>query len=201
MHLFLMKIVYIVKLLINYSTMGYEDIEILWKNFSISLFKFIKSKINSKEDAEDILQEVFIKISNNIDKLEDIKKIKSWVFTITRNMIYDYYKKNNLHLIDLDDNFVYEPEEESYLLEMSSCIDHMIKELPTDYSQALEIVYLEWKSGLELSKKLWISLPWAKSRVQRWRKLLKQMFIDCCKPEFNSSWNIIDFHKEKCGKC
>jgi len=178
-----------------------KNIEELWKKFNTSLLNFIKSKINSNQDAEDILQDVFIKVSNNIHKLKDIKKVKSWVFTITRNIIYDYYKKNNINIIEINDNFEYEEWEESFLLEMSSCINHMIKELPSNYSKAIEIVYLEWKSSMDLSKELWISLSWAKSRVQRGRKLLKQMFIDCCSPQFNNNWKIVDFHEKRCTKC
>jgi len=85
-----------------------KNIEELWKKFNTSLLNFIKSKINSNQDAEDILQDVFIKVSNNIHKLKDIKKVKSWVFTITRNIIYDYYKKNNINIIEINDNFEYE---------------------------------------------------------------------------------------------
>ena len=66
----------------------------IYTQFHQSLLSFIRSKIRSKEDAEDILQNVFIRISNNVNKLSGEEKLQSWVFTITRNAIIDYYRVN-----------------------------------------------------------------------------------------------------------
>src|SRR5688572_20104826 len=64
----------------------------IYMQFHNSLLSFIRSKIKSREDAEDILQNVFIKISANVNGLADEEKLQSWIFTITRNAIIDYYR-------------------------------------------------------------------------------------------------------------
>lgn len=181
-----------------------NNIDTIWQDLSMSLLKFIRSKVSSIEEAEDILQNVFIKIYNNIDGLIDEKKIKSWIYNITRNTIYDYYKQKRVNTVEFEDNMlnIADREDEWYLSEISSCIISMIKSLPTSYSEALLKVDIEGLSQKQLAEDLDISIPWAKSRVQRWRKILKEIFLWCCELEINKHGKIIDINPNKnCDKC
>ena len=76
-------------------------LEDIWIIFEDRLRSFIRSRISDEMAAEDILQEVFIKIHSNIDTLKEDSKIQSWIFQITRNSMNDYFrsiKKANQHL-------------------------------------------------------------------------------------------------------
>src|SRR5687768_10260218 len=57
------------------------------------LYQYIAARIKDRDDAADTLQEVFIKIASKLDSLADGAKLKSWIYTITRNTIIDYYRK------------------------------------------------------------------------------------------------------------
>ena len=65
--------------------------EEVYKQYYSRLLSFINSQVHNKEDANDILSEVFIKIYKNIDKLDSDEKLTSWIFTVTRNTIVDFY--------------------------------------------------------------------------------------------------------------
>jgi len=67
------------------------------KAYSKRLFSFIKQRVNSNEDAEDILQDVFYQFAGNT---EPIEQVTSWLFTVARNKIIDRYRKQQLPLID-----------------------------------------------------------------------------------------------------
>lgn len=67
------------------------------KAYSKRLFGFIKQRVNSNEDAEDILQDVFYQFAGNT---EPIEQVTSWLFTVARNKITDRYRKKQLPLID-----------------------------------------------------------------------------------------------------
>jgi RNA polymerase sigma factor (sigma-70 family) len=67
------------------------------KAYSSRLLSFIRQRISSNEDAEDILQEVFYQFAGNT---EPIEQVTSWLFTVTRNKITDRYRKKELPLID-----------------------------------------------------------------------------------------------------
>jgi RNA polymerase sigma factor (sigma-70 family) len=67
------------------------------KVYSRRLLGFIKQRVSSNEDAEDILQDVFYQFAGNT---EPIEQVTSWLFTVARNKITDRYRKQQLPLID-----------------------------------------------------------------------------------------------------
>ncbi|HMI78987.1 MAG TPA: sigma-70 family RNA polymerase sigma factor [Ferruginibacter sp.] len=67
------------------------------KSISNRLFGFIKQRVSSTEDAEDILQEVFYQFAGNT---EPIEQATSWLYKVARNKITDNYRKHKLPLAD-----------------------------------------------------------------------------------------------------
>ena len=149
-------------------------VEHIWRTYHKQLLAFIQKRVSDPVLAEDILQEVFIKIHNKIDSLQEGKKVKAWLFQITRNTIIDYYRRSKKNE-DIDIQIVDLEEEDNIqaMADIQSCIVPMIKSLPEDYRDALLLSELNGLSQKELSEKLQISYSAAKSRVQRGRTLLK----------------------------
>lgn len=178
----------------------------LWDEFNTPLKNYIKKRIPNEIEADDLLQEVFMKICRNIGSLTDDSKIKAWVYRITRNTITDYYRKNDkmVHLTELSDALAYEHEtEQSFNSEISACLKTMINKLPEKYKQAMIMTEFQNLTQKDLSQKTGISVSGAKSRVQRSREKLKEMLLDCCHLEFDRWGNVIDYqHKSKnCSYC
>lgn len=67
------------------------------KAISRQLFDFITLRVSSREDAEDILQEVFYQFAGNT---EPIEQVTGWLYKVTRNKITDNYRKQRLPLAD-----------------------------------------------------------------------------------------------------
>lgn len=65
-----------------------------WEESKITLKNFIRDRVSNEEDAEDILQDVFLKLISNVDKLIDNQKVHAWIYKTTRNAIIDYYRRN-----------------------------------------------------------------------------------------------------------
>ena len=59
----------------------------IWDNFNEELYFFILKKVNSKHVANDIFQNSFLKIHQNLSKLKSEEKVKAWIFQIARNEI------------------------------------------------------------------------------------------------------------------
>jgi RNA polymerase sigma factor (sigma-70 family) len=57
------------------------------------LFDFIRFRVASPEDAEDVLQDVYFQFSRALENPEPIEKVSSWLFTAARNRIIDFYRK------------------------------------------------------------------------------------------------------------
>ena len=74
-----------------------KNITQIFNEYSRRLLGFIKKRISSNEDAEDILQEVFYQFAGNT---EPIEQLSAWLFTTTRNKITDKYRKKKTELLD-----------------------------------------------------------------------------------------------------
>lgn len=179
------------------------SINCVWEEFSVPLKRFIKKRIANEQDADDIFQEIFIKIHNNIGKLMNDNNIHAWIYRITRNAITDYYRRNhhNIEIIELLENLESSTDEElSANTEIASCLKVMVDSLPETYKQAIILTEFQNMTQRELSEKLGISISGAKSRVQRGRRMLKKMLLGCCQLEIDRRGNIIDY-KHKNSEC
>jgi hypothetical protein len=69
-----------------------KSTEALWKEFSSRLRAFIARRIGNPADAEDILQEVFVRVHRKIGTLNEADKTAPWLFRIARNVVIDHYR-------------------------------------------------------------------------------------------------------------
>lgn len=179
----------------------------IWDEFSVPLRIFIKRRINNDQDVEDVLQNVFMKVFNNIEKLNELNNIHAWVYTVAKNTIIDYYRmhKHYAYIDELTEEITIceNPNEETVINEISQCLIMMIHFLPEKYKHALTLTEIEHLTQKELADKAGLSVSGAKSRVQRARVLLKEEFLSCCDLEMDCRGNIIDYEvkKEKCDYC
>ncbi len=180
-------------------------INCIWEEFSVPLKRFIKKRVANDQDAEDIFQEIFIKIHSNIGSLRNDNRIHAWIYRIARNTITDYYRnQNNIETTELPGDMESSKEEElSANPEIASCLKVMIGNLPEIYKQAVLLTEFQNMTQKELSEEMGISISGAKSRVQRARKMLKEMLLDCCQLEIDRRGNIIAYeHKNsECKYC
>src|SRR5687768_18258255 len=68
------------------------DTQQLWSEFGDRLRAFIARRVESNADADDILQEVFLRIHRHANTVERQERLVSWLFQVTRNAIADYYR-------------------------------------------------------------------------------------------------------------
>jgi RNA polymerase sigma factor (sigma-70 family) len=71
----------------------------VFENYGKQLFRFIRGRVRSNEDAEDIIQEVWYQLSNLAD-VETIESISGWLFRVARNRIIDSSRKKKTNLIE-----------------------------------------------------------------------------------------------------
>lgn len=178
------------------------DINEIWFEFGLPLKRFIMKRVSNSQDAEDILQEIYIKIHKNSDTIMNDTKVNAWLYRITRNTIIDYYrKKESIKLVELPNDLESENDMDlSYNSEIAGCLKKMVNSLPEKYREAVILTEFHNLTQKELSEKTGLTLSGAKSRVQRGRKMLKGMLLGCCNLEFDRIGNIIDF-KHKSSKC
>lgn len=182
-----------------------SDIVHIQHQFGDHLFNFIRSKVSSWEDAQDIYQEVILKIMNKSNQLKKAESLKSWLFTIARNQIIDFYRSNRLTMdIDSIPPFPVPVEEKATAYyELENCLSSFIAQLPEDYRQLIILSEIEGKSQKELSKSLNINYVTLRSKIQRGREKIKKMLFDACLVEKDTAGRFVDctpkLNSSSCG--
>lgn len=175
--------------------------EQVWHGLHDRLLRFIRARVPDPGSAEDILQEVFLKIYTRIDTLKDDDRLESWVYRIVRNAIADHHRaqRPTAALLDL----VAAPEDEppdDLLRELAPGLGAMLDALPAADREALILTEIEGLAQQELADRLGLSLSGAKSRVQRARRRLKAVFVGCCQLEFDRRGRVIEY-RPGCAAC
>ncbi len=183
------------------------DSKQIWQDFRQRLQAFIRVRVRTEHDAEDILQDVFVKVHQNISSLKDGNRLEAWLFRLTRNTITDYYRRSR-PIESIDDDSPYltteNPDETDLAIkELARCIKPLLQTLPIKYRHALETVSYKGQTQQALADELNLSLSAAKSRVQRGRKLLKAELLSCCEVEYDHLGNVKDFSNKQssCQPC
>lgn len=186
------------------------EIKIIHNQFHKILLGFILNRVNDRDDAEDILQEVFIKIANGLNSLNNEEKLKSWIFTITRNAITDYYRKSaGKTKLDMTDKIIDEAKDETdtdSTKGLDKCLKGFIQKLPEEYRDIIIDSELKGIRQKDLAVKYNLQYPTVRTRVQRGRVRLKEMLLNCCKIEADSRGNILQSTQksdcaDSCGDC
>jgi len=180
----------------------FQNTKELWSLFNDRLKAFIYSKVKNEAATNDILQEVFLKIHQNIDTLQDKSKVQSWIFQIARNSVTDYFRKTSKASLPTE---TIETEEDSsdYSIFNEAVRDmvSMMNRMPPEYCEALCLTELEGLNQKEYAEKIGISYSGAKSRVQRARTILKDMLMDCCHYQFDKYGTVLSIHPKCCSCC
>lgn len=173
--------------------------EKIWADFKEELLGFVRSKVGDPDFAEDILQEIFIKIHLNYAALKNEAGVAGWVYRITRNAIIDFYRKKKRMVyqgdleIDLPEEFRNENGD------FTKCLKSFIGQLkPLDRDIIEQTVYGNL-SQKEYAANYNLSYSTAKSRLQRAKEKLKKSFVDCCAIEADKYGNIISSEEKDCN--
>lgn len=167
------------------------------KDYSRRLFAFIKQRVSSTEDAEDILQDVFFKLAGNTSP---INQLTAWLFATARNKITDSYRKKKTELLedvfgsDDDEEFSWEeimfdddgtPETEYMRAAFWTTLYDALDELPTGQREAFVEHELNDVSFEDLSKRTGLPVPTLISRkryavlhLRRRLQILKDEFLN-----------------------
>nr|WP_299200842.1 sigma-70 family RNA polymerase sigma factor [uncultured Brumimicrobium sp.] len=171
------------------------ETEAIYSTLNEELYFFILKKVKRKSSANDIFQNTFLKIHDNLPSLKNKDKAKSWVFQIARNEIINYIKKESVYA----EQKGLIPEELLSKHQEVCCFDRFINELPKIYKETIELVYIEGKKQKEVATTLNISLENVKARIRRAKLILAKRFNACCKYKYNEKGQLVG--EANCSAC
>lgn len=172
------------------------DTQDIWTKFNDQLHQLICIKVKHDDYCHDILQEVYIKVLKNIDKIGKADSASAYLARMANNAVTDHFRrKASFHSSHLPDDFEEMQEEvvTGKALQLADCcLRPMIESLPEIYRVALIRTELDGLKLKDFAIEAGISLSNAKARVQRAKEKLKNIILDCCHYEFDRYGNIVD---------
>ena len=171
----------------------------LWEEFAVPLRRFILARVGNGHDADDVLQEVFLKAHVALARIKDREKVRPWLYRIAQNTVADHFRARGTAPVLLAKPP--EPSEETGPAnvngEVLSCFEPMIEELPEGYRRALVLADLGGRTQGEVAEALGLSLSGAKSRVQRARAKLRTTLLSCCRIELDGTGNVVECERKE----
>lgn len=143
------------------------------------VYSVVLRMINDTEQANDLAQEVFIKMYKNLDKYQPEYKFSTWLIRITTNHVIDFRRKKKQETISIDDMVTELPShdtpETSFLKkEGSKTIVNALESLPQMYKIPIVLYHQQGLSYQEIADILGEPLSKIKNRIFRGRKMLKE---------------------------
>ncbi|MBE5944211.1 MAG: RNA polymerase sigma factor [Lachnospiraceae bacterium] len=149
------------------DTQEYEDIV---KKYIDTVYRIAISYTKTKNDADDVVQQTFVKLLTKKGDFTDEEHIKRWLIRVCVNecnsMFSSYWRKN----VDSLDEVNYEPQ---FSMREKSDLYYAIKELPAKCRVVIYLFYYEEYSTKEIGEILKINEATVRTRLTRGRKLLR----------------------------
>lgn len=160
------------------------------------LIPFISKRVDP-QDVDDVLQNVFVRIQRGLADLREGDKLVAWGYQIARNAIVDHARRKAVRkheALDLVRSVAapQDAEDDSGVGELALILGHFIAMLADPYREALQLTELDGMTQAEAARRVGLSLPGMKSRVQRARSQLRELLEGCCDIELDTRGSIID---------
>jgi len=162
------------------SLKAFEEILFLYEK---EIFGYILRMVNHYHDAQDLTQETFLKLYEHIERVDEEKSIRPWIYKIATNTVYDWLrkKKNRKEVFSIDNDA--NPFETMdtvlpyYTIEKQEKrkeFQEMLSELKPTYRNVLTLFYQEELSYQEIARILNIPINTIKTHIRRAKEALKK---------------------------
>ena len=166
-------------MLLQKSRQGFDY---LYRQYSGALYGIICRVISDEQTAQDVLQEVFVKIWNNIDKFDSSKgRLYTWMLNLARNAAIDKLRSRGEIMkgkIHTGEDIVYKQEQNLQTEQQTDAIGlrKIVADLKPEYQTIVELAYFKGYTLDEVSKSLEIPLGTVKTRMRKAISLLREHY-------------------------
>lgn len=151
------------------------------EEYQKGIINFHYRLVGNRFDAEDLAQETFIKAYLKLDTLKEHKKLRSWLFSVARNVAIDFFRRHKEKHIVLDNDILQniasqltsvDFDQQINHLELNRELDKCMNSLASEDKQIIKLLYYEGFSYKEIGDILGMNVNTLKSRLHRARKVL-----------------------------
>jgi len=154
------------------------------------------AKLIGRDDADDVAQEVFVKVDRSLGTLADPSKLTSWIYAITLNTVRDAARTRSTRVegpsgLPMVDDGARTPEEVAIRNEMVACYLDYVKQLPPTHYEVYLLGEFEYLSNEEIARRLSLSVGTVKIRLHRARTQLNEKLRSNCRCYYNERGELM----------
>ncbi|KPK79901.1 MAG: hypothetical protein AMS27_17550 [Bacteroides sp. SM23_62_1] len=154
------------------------------------LFRYASGLLHDSQEAEDVVQDIFIKLWNMRDRIEEVKNLDAFTFRMTRNLCLDKIKARRIRFFGdpgeagVPEPEVYErnPEEQTELKDTISKIHGIINNLPEQQKSIIHLRDVEEYSYEEISEMMGMEINAVRVTLSRARRTVREMLSKIHQP-------------------
>jgi RNA polymerase sigma-70 factor, ECF subfamily len=159
-----------------------------WQESEGELLGFLRRRLRGIDDpdvADDLLHEVFLRLLRQGGRFCAVDNARAWLFQVARNLLIDHQRSLRPGA-ELPGDLADDPEEPAPVDRLAHCLPTALADLSEEDREALTLCDLGGMTQAEFADMQGLSLPGAKSRVQRARARLREAMIDRCGVRFDA---------------
>jgi RNA polymerase sigma-70 factor (ECF subfamily) len=179
----------------------------LWAELGPPLRAFLARRVPPGVEADDLAQDVFLRVVRHLGSLRKAERPEAWLFQIARNALRDSLRarlRRDGRTDPIETDLPAEGDtaaDKAAEAELAPCLTAMIGRLHEPYRTAITLTSLQGLTQAEAAKRLGVSISGMKSRVQRGRDQLRSMLVRCCAIDVDVRGGVSDFHKREPNAC
>lgn len=163
-----------------------------WHQHEAELRGWLRHRMGNAADAEDVLQDLFIKAMRQGERFCAIGNARAWLFEVARNTLADRLRLMR-NTVELPEDLAADTERAAAVDSLAACLPRVLSELSSEDREAITQCDLEGLPQEEYARRKGLSLPGAKSRVQRARKRLRERLTQACQVRLDATGQVSDF--------
>jgi RNA polymerase sigma-70 factor, ECF subfamily len=175
--------------------------EELWHKYGAEVRRFVRGKLGNRFESDDVMQDIFLKVHEQVHNVNDGDKMKQWLFAVARNAVNDHFRRNNRKTLPLRELPAEEAHEPGMFSRFRNCLADFLRDLTPESRTALIAADIKRVDQLKLAKELNVNYSTLKSRVQRARQALRKKITDCCSIVHDRYGAIVDFQPGRSCAC
>lgn len=175
------------------STSAYTCLNRAWRSHKTEIRGFLSHRVLDKAETDDLLQDVFLKALLLGRSFCDIDNPRAWLFHVARNMLIDRLRLSR-EQVPLPDDLLADAEPPMDVVDsLTQCLPRILSELSAEDREAITLCDLNGVTQQDFAERIGISLPAAKSRVQRARRRLQDRMVHACQVKFDDQGKVCCF--------
>jgi len=160
-----------------------------WESHEQELRAFLLARIADPYDADDVLQELFLKLVLQGHAFCEVRNPRAWLFSVARNFLTDRFRTAKA-FVDLDSDIPLERDEKPPIAELESCLLRNLAHLSEDDRSVIQRCDLQGQLQERYAKQYGLTLSAVKSRLLRARQRLRSEIVENCQVRFDENGQV-----------